>query len=71
MPNQFIEKDSIVYTSCELRGAGGGEGMEEGRQRAKSDSVGRENTGCHRHSCPGLIITALQGRKPGSQELKP
>lgn len=52
-----------------VRGAGAV--VEEGRQRTKSDSVDKENTGCHRHSCPGLIITTLQGRKPGSQELKP
>lgn len=62
-------KETKARTSSYILVVGGG--VEEGRQRTKSDSVDKENTGCHRRSCPGLIITTLQGRKPGSQELKP
>lgn len=46
MPSKFIKKYSIIYTICGLRGRGCG----QGRQRAKSDNVGKEDTGYLRHS---------------------
>lgn len=34
--------------------------MDQGKQRAKSANVGKENMGYIRHSYLGLITTALQ-----------
>lgn len=53
MPSKLMKKYNILFTICRDR-------MDQGKRRAKSDNVGKENPGYIRHSYLGLITTVLQ-----------